>query len=404
MAETPPPGGAPRRGGGPGRLRSRSWVGAVLASLLALVLLIPLLQRQAPQRRAGGQAGNAPPVVRPQPVRQRDSYLPLEPLPAKLRQAPGIRLGVHLENAYNLAIPEQTFMADGWYWLSWPEEVEQRIEAEKIKTEEMVEIVNNIVGYDFNVEPDNETPERRVDGSYYQLFRFSGSFYIDTINLHDYPFNEISLPLIFETRPLSFSLDGPSPVLLLPEPDQQGLVGAYATIRGFQEVGVSLQALVHRYATDFGNRKAGRNYAMTELRVYYRTPWLTAFMQWMMPLLIVMSVVFLAPSLEGSLGDLRIAIPSTALLTLVVMQQTYQAEMPPLPYLSFLDKIYIYCYLVSIALFMLFVWGSNAYAAVDPNDAAALARVSRRVARADLGFQLIASAGLLLVAELAWIF
>gem|GEM_PF-6516497 len=39
---------------------------------------------------------------------------------------------------------------------------------------------------------------------------------------------------------------------------------------------------------------------MTELRVFYRIPWFTAFLQWVMPLLIVMAVVFLAPSLEGS--------------------------------------------------------------------------------------------------------
>jgi len=83
----------------------------------------------------------------------------------------------------------------------------------------------------------------------------------------------------------------------------------------------------------------------------------------------------------------------------VVMQQTYQAELPPLPYLTFLDKIYLYCYLVTIALFILFVWGSNAYTAAD---AASLERVKRRVARADLGFQVIAVAGLVVVALLAW--
>jgi hypothetical protein len=75
-----------------------------------------------------------------------------------------------------------------------------------------------------------------------------------------------------------------------------------------------------------------------------------------------MAVVFLAPSLEASLGELRLAIPSTALLTLVVMQQTYQAELPPLPYLTFLDIIYAYCYLIAIAQFVLFVWGINVLA------------------------------------------
>jgi len=387
--------GEPQRGRGQGR----RWLRPLVALLLTLCLAIPLLLLR-PHALRGPRPLNSttPGHSEPRPVGERDHYSTLASAPAAVRAAPRITLGMHLENAYNLSVPDQTFMADGWYWISWPEAVQQIIDANKIDTDKLVEVVNNIIGYDFSVEPDSEAPILRPDGRRYQLFRFSGSFYIDDLDLADYPFHALSLPLLFETQPLSFSLDGPTPVLLVPEPRQKGLVGAYATIKGYREVGVSVDPMIHHYATDFGH--GGRqDYALSELRVYYRTPFLTAFLQWLMPLLIVMAVVFLAPSLEGSLGDLRIAIPSTALLTLVVMQQTYQAELPPLPYLTFLDKIYLYCYLVAIALFILFVWGSNAYTAAD---AASLERVKRRVARADLGFQVIATAGLVVVALLAW--
>ena len=158
------------------------------------------------------------------------------------------------------------------------------------------------------------------------------------------------------------------------------------------------------YPTNFGDR-ATQAFAMTEMRVYYRIPWFTAFLQWVVPLLIVMAVVFLAPSLEGSLGELRLAIPSTALLTLVVMQQTYQAELPPLPYLTFLDKIYVYCYLVSIGLFILFVWGTNRMAAAEREGSeGALLVVRQRMDRADLVFQVVSLVGLVLVALLGWWF
>jgi hypothetical protein len=178
------------------------------------------------------------------------------------------------------------------------------------------------------------------------------------------PFNQISLPLLFETRPQSFAVDGEDPVLLVPAANREGLVGAYASIRGYQEVGVNIQPLIHTYPTDFDDRST-HAFSMTEMRVFFRIPRFTAFLQWLLPLLIVMAVVFLAPSLEASLGELRLAIPSTALLTLVVMQQTYQAELPPLPYLTFLDIIYAYSYLIAIAQFVLFVWGINALAAVE---------------------------------------
>jgi hypothetical protein len=373
-------------------------LGLLLAVTLVGLLLLALLR---PPLQPGGTG------ERPQPIRRRDAVLPIEQVlsAAEQKKALAVTVGMHLENAYNLSIPDQTFMADGWFWLSWPQEVEDLMEANKIEPDRMVEVVNNIVGYDFDVDPEYPEPQLRADGSRHQIYRFSGFFYVDDINLRDSPFNLLSLPLILETRPLEFTLDGPTPVLLQPDPDRDGLVGGYATIRGFQDIGVSLSQKIHRYATNFGEQQPRRDYSQVVLRVFYRTPPFASFVQWIMPLLIVMLIVFLAPSLEGSLGDLRIAIPSTALLTLVVMQQTYQAELPPLPYLTFLDRIYLVSYLISIALFVLFLWASNLYAAAERSgaDEAGMVLVRQRVKRADGWFQGLAVGGFLLVAYLAWV-
>ena len=68
-----------------------------------------------------------------------------------------------------------------------------------------------------------------------------------------------------------------------------------------------------------------------------------------------------SPSLPGSLGDVRLAIPTTALLTLIFLQQSYRADLPSLSYATFLDILYVYAYLVAIAFVLLFCWGSNYY-------------------------------------------
>ncbi|MEI7953103.1 MAG: hypothetical protein WCH37_10565, partial [Synechococcaceae cyanobacterium ELA182] len=52
--------------------------------------------------------------------------------------------------------------------------------------------------------------------------------------------------------------------------------------------------------------------------------------------------------------------------TLVFLQQTYKAELPSTPYLSFLDELYTYCYLVAVGLFVLFLWSSNRMEAAAP--------------------------------------
>jgi magnesium-transporting ATPase (P-type) len=109
--------------------------------------------------------------------------------------------------------------------------------------------------------------------------------------------------------------------------------------------------------------------------------------------------VLLAPSLAGELGDIRLAIPSTGMLTLIFLQQTYRSELPALDYLTFLDWLYAFGYLISILTFMLFVWGTNTYqSAADQDKPVAVERINRM----DTIFQLTAFVGLVLAATLAW--
>ena len=107
------------------------------------------------------------------------------------------------------------------------------------------------------------------------------------------------------------------------------------------------------------------------------------------------------------------------------MQQTYQAELPPLPYLTFLDIIYAYSYLIAIAQFVLFVWGINVLAAAEAsvlNEAAISSETAvsnqtadqaapaaewmlrRRIDLADRRFQQISLAGLGAALILAYLF
>lgn len=79
------------------------------------------------------------------------------------------------------------------------------------------------------------------------------------------------------------------------------------------------------------------------------------------PLAIVMSVVLLSPAVAGSMGDVPLAIPSTALLTLIFLQQAYHNEIPSLPYLTFLDQLFACSDLIAMGLFALFTWGTTIY-------------------------------------------
>ena len=132
--------------------------------------------------------------------------------------------------------------------------------------------------------------------------------------------------------------------------------------------------------------------------VYHSNVW-TALIHWVLPLMIVNAIVLMAPSVEGSLGDVRLAIPSTALLTLIFLQQSYHSSLPKLPYSTFLDDLFACRYVVSMALFGLFVWGTNLYtaAAIDRQE-----MVMERINRTDRRFQWCSLLAFVVVGTLSW--
>jgi len=309
-----------------------------------------------------------------------------------------IRVGLHVRNIYGLSLAEQTFKAEGWYWLRVPVAVQTLMERRQIQPSELVEFVNQVDNCDGLIEEVDSDEPPDADGSRLFSFRFAAAFYVNEIDQRRSPFELIRLPLILETAADAFA-DPATRVLLQPEASGGKLLGDYSSLYGYELEGATLRASEHRYPTSFGTARHD-THSRLELMVTYAPDTWAMVMQWILPFLLVLSLVLLAPSLEGSLGDARLAIPPTALLTLVFLQQTYKAEMPPTSYLTFLDQLYTYGYAVSVGLFVLFLWGSNQLEAAPEGQRG---RVMRRINQVDLRCQIGAVIGLGLVALFAWI-
>ena len=308
-----------------------------------------------------------------------------------------VSVGMHVRNIYGLSLQDQTFKAEGWYWLKVPPAVSELMERRQVEPLEMVEFVNQVDNWDGLIEQVDKAEPPLPDGSRLLAFRFAAAFYVSEIDLHRSPFEVIRLPLILEISPDALA-DPAGRVRLVPDAGNRGLMGDFSSLYGYRLRKVSLRGTDHLYPTSFGT-PSDSLYSRVELLIEYQPrPW-AMFTQWILPLLLVMCLVLLAPSLEGTLGDARLAIPPTALLTLVFLQQTYKAELPPTDYLTFLDFLYTYGYAVSVGLFVLFLWASNLMEAAGDGQRE---RVMRRINRVDLHCQIAASIGFLLAALFAW--
>jgi len=326
-----------------------------------------------------------------------ERVMPLPAIDEFPRGVPIIYAGIFVDKVYELSLVSRTFSADGYLWLEWPATVQDLMEEQEIAPLDLVRLLNRIEIWDSTFETVTEKPRELSAGRFYQRYRFSSRFYDDEIEFHRDPFDEVNLPIILEIAQPSMSHKY-AEVVLLPHHQANGFMGRAGSLSGYELAESTFKPFLHEYPSRFGSWYTPI-YSQLRLEMVYEADYWSAFVNWIFPLLIIMSVVLLSPSVAGALGDVRIAIPSTALLTLIFLQQSYHDELPPLPYLTFFDQLFAVSYAIALGLFGLFTWGTNLYSKVPAEDRAA---ASRRIDRADLVFQLFALFLFIAVAVAAW--
>ena len=314
-----------------------------------------------------------------------------------VRRHPFIYAGIQLDKIYELNLNSRTFTADGEIWLEWLPEVDALLQKHGDDPADLITLANRIETWDSTFEPSSDAPRELSGGRRQQLYHFSSRFYDDEVDFRRDPFDMLRLPVIVELKPL-WTSQKYADLRLLPEPSNDNLVGELGSLSGYQLQSASFTPYLRRTSNRRGTWYRP-HLSQVRLEVIYQSNLWPGIVNWVIPLMIINSIVLMAPSLEGTLSDVRLAIPSTALLTLIFLQQSYHSSLPKLPYTTFLDDLFTASYLIAMALFGLFTWGYNTYAAA-PDDQKL--SIMRRINRADLRFQIISSSALVLTALISW--
>lgn len=272
-----------------------------------------------------------------------------------------VKVGLFVENVYDFNLTTQSAAAEFIVWLNWSEPFQEILNRTKMTIEQAISPTNRVNSWDYIARTFHETPVKLPNGDYEQIIRYSGRFYVDRLNLHRFPFEKVTVPIVLGVNFISDSFSA-TKVRLVADRSQSG-VGPYVDNVGFATDGFAVNEYLQKYATGFGFHESGKRssteFSQVRLEIDYRKSKFASLQQLIVPLLVVMLMVLLAPTLGAALWDARIAIPSTALLTLVFLQQGYRANLPMLPYITYLDQVYGACYIVTFGLFSLFVWASN---------------------------------------------
>ncbi|MBL6801330.1 MAG: hypothetical protein ISQ51_06735, partial [Synechococcus sp. BS307-5m-G37] len=323
-----------------------------------------------------------------------EAVQPSEELVAK---HPFIYAGIHLDKIYELNLNSRTFTADGEIWLEWLPEVEELLQRYDTDPADLISLTNRIETWDSTFEPSAAGPRELSGGRRQLLFRFSSRFYDDAVDFRRDPFDVLKVPIIIELEPL-WTSQKYADLRLLPAPSNDNLVGELGSLSGYQLQGASFKPFLRRSSNSLGSWYRPQ-LSQVRLEVTYQSNLWPGIVNWIIPLMIINSIVLMAPSVEGTLSDVRLAIPSTALLTLIFLQQSYHSSLPKLPYTTFLDDLFTTSYLIAMALFGLFTWGYNVYVAAPDEQKAS---TMRRINQADMRFQYLSLGLLVLTAVISW--
>ena len=275
-----------------------------------------------------------------------------------------VEVGVYSTSNYELDLTVPSYSSSGYVWLRWEEPMQRYVETHGGDISSLFIVLNTLLSdKDSSLGPVGETPVRLADGSYYQLFTYIGRYYVDKASFRHYPFMNISLPVVIEPNDVDGEL-GYRDLRLIPEIRNSGM-GLYARIIGWLNTGWSISEYRHHYATNFGLGGEENDYSQILFEISYGTSSWASFWRLLLPLSVLMVMVLLVFKVRPDEQDARASIPVTVLLTLVFLQQTYRDKLPDLPFLTFLDQVYVVAYVVTLAAFVLVLWIGRRYAVME---------------------------------------
>lgn len=167
-----------------------------------------------------------------------------------------------------------------------------------------------------------------VEPHYYEA-RVKGTF-LNNLDFHQYPFEQLHLTVVVE------GIDGRGDLILVADKDESG-VDKLINIPGWHLVDNTQDILVHQYPD--GKEYSRYVYTMTIERFF-----VSSFLKTIFPVIIITTIAMLAFWMSPSNFAPRIGLGASTLLAAVAAHLSAANQLPPIGYLTLLDKIMIVVY------------------------------------------------------------
>jgi hypothetical protein len=244
-------------------------------------------------------------------------------------------------------------------WLRWSGDVDP------LST---LEFANSVEEWGLMVTNLTEEPQTLANGQHLMMMRVQGRFF-QPFDLSNYPLDKQSLQITVED-----TLNDNTKIVYVPD-TAESMNDSRFKVPGWTVDGVSASVMNHDYVSNLGDTTAASsNYSALTFDIGIHRAQNLFWWKLLLPLVLVLITNWLALLLSPKYVEVRTAMPATALLTTVFLQQSSLDAIPQVSSLVLMDLIYVVAYGTIVVTFGQIIWDNHK---LKENDESSLAKILR---------------------------
>jgi hypothetical protein len=293
-----------------------------------------------------------------------------------------VAVGAYLNDIQTIDLKTHSYAVDLYLWFRWS--------SPDFDPATSFEFTNAAESWGHVREANWEEPKVLADGTRYQVVHAQGKFSRKFL-LNNYPFDRQTIDVAFEDSVLDSKL-------LTYVADAEGFtINPTLVLPGFRADQPVMEIADRQYPTRFGDpdRSEPESYSRVTLKLPIQRPRGTYMIKLLLPVACSVLCAALMFLFKPAYVDARTTIGITALLTIVALQITLNADLPDVDYLVLMDKVYMCSYLFVIVGLLVVAYTTRM---VGEDRAAFAARVDRWTLAVLLAVYTVATAALVVLA------
>lgn len=274
--------------------------------------------------------------------------------PQDKKTASKVKLGLYIDNLYNLDLKSMSFKARGWLWYNWskPPLIEGKTNPDQMGLFDFNFIDETSVNQTISSKRDVPTITNAGVAGFWNETSFDAKLSIPSLNLRGFPFDKQKLQILV-TSPVHTSEE------LIYKIQQFRLPPPRFNLAAYTMKGISYTEQVRVYTSNFYNGSNtsladGSDVAQSEasFNIFISRNPLASLLEYVFPVSLVTFMALSLVRLGKDYWQVKVQAPPAAILSLIFLQNGFRQGLPQLAYLTCMDLIFLLAYTVCMLSFM----------------------------------------------------